>query len=201
LEDDYDSEYRYSGRPLTALQGLDKANRVIYIGTFSKVMFPALRLGYLVVPPNLVDAFIAARAMTDRQPPLLEESVLADFIEEGHFARHMRRMRALYAERREALVEAVARELKGMLEITSEQAGLHVLARLPNGVDDRAIARRAEERGVIAPALSDYALTRLARGGLVLGYAAIRVREIREGVRKLGEAWGRNGDRKGRAYV
>lgn len=185
LEDDYDSEYRYSGRPLTALQGLDNAQRVIYIGTFSKVLFPALRLGYLVVPPNLVDAFIAARVMTDRQAPVLDQAVLADFIAEGYFARHLRHMRTLYAERRAALVESVVRELDGMLEITSEQAGLHVLARLPKGVDDRAVAQRAATQDVEAPALSDYALTHLARGGLVLGYAAVNETEIREGVHRL----------------
>ncbi|MBI5030914.1 MAG: PLP-dependent aminotransferase family protein [Chloroflexi bacterium] len=185
LEDDYDSEYRYSGRPLTALQGLDTANRVIYIGTFSKVLFPALRLGYLVVPPNLVDAFIAARAMADRQSPVLDQAVLADFIAEGYFARHLRHMRALYAERRAALVDAVNRELDGMLEITSEQAGLHVMARLPQSIDDREVARRAATHNVEAPALSDYALTHLAYGGLVLGYAAVNENEIREGVRRL----------------
>ncbi|MBI5303903.1 MAG: PLP-dependent aminotransferase family protein [Chloroflexi bacterium] len=188
LEDDYDSEYRYAGRPLTALQGLDNAQRVIYIGTFSKVLFPALRLGYLVVPPNLVDAFVAARAMADRQSPTLDQAVLADFIAEGFFARHVRHMRTLYAERRAALVDAVARELGGLLEITSEEAGLHVLARLPKGVDDRVISRRAAKHNVETPALSDYALARLARGGLVLGYAAVNAREIREGVRQLASA-------------
>ena len=185
LEDDYDSEYRFSGRPLTALQGLDNANRVIYIGTFSKVLFPALRLGYLVVPPNLVDAFIAARVMTDRQAPVLDQAVLADFIAEGFFARHLRHMRTLYAERRAALVEAIARELGGMLEITSEPAGLHVMARLPPGVDDQKMAQRAAAHNVEAPALADYALTHLPRGGLVLGYAAVAESEIREGVRRL----------------
>src|SRR5690606_16830392 len=99
LEDDYDSEYRYAGRPLAALQGLDRESRVIYLGTFSKVLLPALRLGYLVVPPDLVEAFLAARALIDRHSPILEQAVLADFIAEGHFSRHIRRMRGLYAER------------------------------------------------------------------------------------------------------
>jgi GntR family transcriptional regulator/MocR family aminotransferase len=185
LEDDYDSEYRYAGRPLTALQGLDNANRVIYIGTFSKVLFPGLRLGYLVVPPHLVDAFIAARAMADRQSPVLDQVVLAEFIAEGFFARHLRRMRTLYAERRATLVDAIARELGGMLEIISEEAGLHVLAQLPKGVDDRTLSRRAAMRNIEALPLADYALARQARGGLVLGYAALTEREIREGVRQL----------------
>jgi GntR family transcriptional regulator/MocR family aminotransferase len=99
IEDDYDSEYRYAGRPLAALQGLDSEGRVIYLGTFSKVLFPALRLGYMVVPPDLVDAFMAARALSDRHCPVLDQAALADFIGDGHFARHIRRMRALYAER------------------------------------------------------------------------------------------------------
>src|SRR5215211_5883732 len=106
LEDDYDSEYRYAGRPLAALQGLDTDGRVIYLGTFSKVLFPALRLGYLVVPPDLVDAFVNARALLDRHSPILEQVVLADFIAEGHFLRHIRRMRALYAERQAVLLAA-----------------------------------------------------------------------------------------------
>src|SRR5205085_6782222 len=110
LEDDYDSEYRFVGRPLPALQGLDTAGRVIYTGSFSKVLFPALRLGYLVVPSDLVDAFVKARALMDREPPILEQVVLAQFIAADHFARHLRRMRVLYAERQAALVEALERE-------------------------------------------------------------------------------------------
>lgn len=106
LEDDYDSEYRYAGRPLASLQGLDRAGRVCYIGTFSKVMFPSLRLGYLVAPPELAAAFAAARTIVDRHAPTVEQAALADFIIEGHFARHIRRMRALYAERQALLVEA-----------------------------------------------------------------------------------------------
>ena len=185
LEDDYDSEYRYAGHPLTALQGLDDAGRVIYIGTFSKVLFPALRLGYLVVPPGLVDVFTAARVMADRQSPVLDQAVLADFIADGYFARHLRAMRALYAERQAALVDAATRELGGALELAPADAGLHLLARLPKGMDDRVVSQRAAAQNVEAPALSDYAITRLARGGLVLGYAAVNAREIHDAIRRL----------------
>ena len=123
LEDDYDSEYRYAGRPLAALQGLDGDGRVIYLGTFSKVMLPSLRLGYLVLPPDLVDAFVAARAIADRHSPSVEQAALADFIVDGQLDRHIRRMRMLYAERQAALVDAAKRELAGVLDVPASDAG------------------------------------------------------------------------------
>jgi GntR family transcriptional regulator/MocR family aminotransferase len=187
LEDDYDSEYRYAGRPLPALTGLDTGQRTIYLGTLSKTLFPSLRLGYLVVPPGLVDAFVAAKALVDRHTPLIEQAVLADFIAEGHFARHVRRTRVLYAERQEALV-AATRELAGLLDVRPAEAGMHLVGWLPRGADDRAVAQRAAAHGVDAPALSAYALLRQQRGGLLLGYAAFDVGQIREGVRRLAAA-------------
>ncbi len=188
LEDDYDSEYRYSGRPLEALQGLDAEGCVVYVGTFSKVLFAALRLGYLVVPPDLVDAFVAARELTDRHSPQVEQAVLADFVAEGHFARHVRRMRALYAERRAALIEATERELAGLLEVLPAEAGMHLVGLLPEGEDDREASRRAASRGVKAPPVSAFSLGPSRRGGLVLGYAAFGKPEIDEGVRALAVA-------------
>jgi GntR family transcriptional regulator/MocR family aminotransferase len=185
VEDDYDSEYRYTGRPLPALQGLDSAGRVIYTGTFSKVLCPSLRLGYLVCPEALVDAFISARALADRQSPGIEQVVLAEFLSEGHFARHVRRMRALYAERQQVLVSAAQRELAGLLEILPAEAGLHLTAWLPRGASDRDVSGRAAGAGIIAPPLSAYAIEALIRPGLMLGYAALPARQIREGVRKL----------------
>jgi GntR family transcriptional regulator/MocR family aminotransferase len=191
LEDDYDSEYRYSGRPLAALQGLDTVGRVIYAGTFSKVLFPALRLGYLVVPPDLVDAFVAARALADRHSPSVTQAALADFIDAGHFARHVRRTRALYAERQAALVGAVRRTLGGLLEVTPAEAGMHLLGWLPDGVDDREAARAALAREVDAPPLSSFR-ARISRdeerGGLVLGYAAYTPREIDDACLRLAAA-------------
>jgi GntR family transcriptional regulator/MocR family aminotransferase len=190
IEDDYDSEYRYTGRPLEALQGLDTGGRVLYVGTFSKVLFPALRLGYLVVPPDLVDAFASARELTDRHPPTVEQAVLAGFIDEGHFVRHLRRMRALYARRQAALVEEAAHELPGLLDVGPAAAGLHLVGWLPEGEDDREASRRAANRGVEAPPVSLYGAELRVRGGLMLGYAAVAEREMRGGVRRLAEALG-----------
>ncbi len=190
IEDDYDSEYRYTGRPLEALQGLDTGERVLYVGTFSKVLFPALRLGYLVVPPDLVDAFAAARELTDRHPPTVDQAILADFIAEGHFLRHVRRMRALYAQRQAALVEEAARGLQGLLDVGPAAAGMHLVGWLPEGVDDREASRRAVNRGVEAPPVSLYGGTPRGRGALMLGYAAVGEREIGNAVRRLAEALG-----------
>lgn len=185
LEDDYDSEYRYGGPPLASLQGLDRGGRVIYAGTFSKVLFPGLRLGYVVAPPDLVDAFIVARSLVNLSAPGVPQAVLADFIEEGHFSRHIRRMRSRYKERRDALVAAVEAELGGLLELGPLDAGLHVSAWLPAGSDAEAIAGAALAREVMVTPLSRLALAPLEREGLVLGFAAATPREIREGVRRL----------------
>ncbi|HSB03201.1 MAG TPA: PLP-dependent aminotransferase family protein, partial [Anaerolineales bacterium] len=130
LEDDYDSEFRFATRPLATLQGLDDADRVIYIGTFSKVLFPSLRIGYLILPPALVDPFLKVRRLIDIHSPMLEQAVLADFMTEGHFARHLRHMRTLYAERRATLLKA-AQDLP--LELDSATAGIHCIGWLPEG--------------------------------------------------------------------
>jgi GntR family transcriptional regulator/MocR family aminotransferase len=188
LEDDYDSEYRYAGRPLAALQGLDTAGRVIYAGTFSKVLFPALRLGYLVVPPDLADAFLAARALADRHPPSVTQAALADFIEGGHFARHIRRTRALYAERQAALVRAASRVLEGVLSVRPAESGMHLVGWLPGGVDDRAAAEAALRHGLEAPPLSAYRVRPRPEGGLVLGYSAFAPRDLEAGAERLAAA-------------
>ncbi len=185
VEDDYDSEFRYRGRPLAALQGLDTAGRVVYTGTFSKVLFPALRLGYMVVPESLVDAFISARGLSDRHSPSIEQAIVAEFLTEGHFARHVRRMRALYEERQDALVALVHRELAGALDVTSHEAGMHLVGWLPKGASDGKASARALASGVTVPALSLYSMRSGAPPGLLLGYAALNGRQIREGVRKL----------------
>jgi GntR family transcriptional regulator/MocR family aminotransferase len=185
LEDDYDSEYRFDGRPLASLQGLDEAESVIYIGTFSKVLFPSLRLGYAIVPPPLVKAFVAMRRAINYSVPYLEQAALADFIREGHFTRHIRRMRTLYAERRAELVSA-ASDLP--LDIYAPATGMYLVGWLPEGVDDRAAARRAREQQVLVLPISMFAIEAAVRGGLVLGYAASTPHEIREGARRLGQA-------------
>jgi GntR family transcriptional regulator / MocR family aminotransferase len=185
LEDDYDSEFRFAGRPLAALQGLDDAGHVIYIGTFSKVLFPALRIGYLIVPPPLVEAFLAVRRLIDIHPPMLEQATLADFIVEGHFARHLRRMRTLYAERRAALIEAASAL---PLDIQAPEAGIHCVGWLPDATDELALVRRAATHGLDLAPVSLFSLEPLGRKGLLLGYAGHSVQAIQDGVRRLAAA-------------
>jgi GntR family transcriptional regulator/MocR family aminotransferase len=187
-EDDYDSEFRYAGRPLAALQGLDTTGRVIYIGTFSKVLFPALRLGYMVVPAGAVDAFAAARALSDRHPPGPSQALVTEFLTEGHFARHIRRMRMLYAERQAALLAAVRRECAGLLDISPADGGMHLVAWLPKGSSDREVSRRVAANGVTAPPLSAYYHAVPARPALLLGYSCVNTRKIHEGARRLAGA-------------
>jgi GntR family transcriptional regulator / MocR family aminotransferase len=185
IEDDYDSEFRYTGRPLAALQGLDPDGRVLYVGTFSKSLYPALRLAYLVVPPNLVEAFAAARAVTDRQGPTLMQAVVADFLREGHFVRHVRRMRTLYYELQETLLRAAQRDLDGLVELGPSATGMQVVGWLEPGRNDMEVSRAAARGGVEAAPLSSCCITRPERGGLLLGYAGFDARQIRDGVRRL----------------
>jgi GntR family transcriptional regulator / MocR family aminotransferase len=185
FEDDYDSEYRYAGRPLASLQGLDTADTVIYCGTFSKVLFPALRLGYLVVPQQLVEPFRAARAATDRHSSIFDQLVLTDFMTGDHFARHIRRMRNLYAERQAILIESIQRELVGLLEIVPNQAGMHIVARLPQTVSDTSVQRLAQSHSVALTALSHYYQTDQAQQGLIIGYSAFNQQQIQQGIQRL----------------
>jgi GntR family transcriptional regulator / MocR family aminotransferase len=185
IEDDYDSEYRFGGRPIPSLQGLDTGARVIYVGTFSKVMFPALRLGYVVVPKDLVDAFSTARDANDQFSSTLYQAVMTDFIREGHFARHIRRMRILYNQRRTALVEAIRQQMGDKLEVIGAEAGMHLVALLPPSVSDLAISRKAAELGISAMPLSSCYAKPPVRGGLILGYGGTDAPQIHEGMRKL----------------
>jgi GntR family transcriptional regulator/MocR family aminotransferase len=185
LEDDYDGEYRYAARPIPALQGLDRQERVLFTGSFSKVLFPSLRLGYLVVPPDLVDSVSATLSVTSRHAPLLEQAVLCDFITEGHFGRHLRRMREVYAERLSVLVECARQDLTGLLEISGVEAGLQTAAWLQCELDGESAAAAAEKRLVEVIPLSRYSHGRMAREGLLLGFAAIDVKQIRRGVLEL----------------
>jgi GntR family transcriptional regulator/MocR family aminotransferase len=175
FEDDYDSEFRYEGRPLPALQGLDEHGAVIHAGTFSKALFPGLRLGYVVLPPSLVDPFAAAMATLQRFQPLLPQAVMSDFIAEGDLGRHLRKMRHLYAERRAAMLEALEQSLGSVVEIVGGKSGFEIVALLPPGRDDRAICRAAREARLEPLPLSKYSLRPLERGGLLLGFAAVSV--------------------------
>jgi len=185
FEDDYDSEYRYSGRPIPALQGLDRSGVVIFAGSFSAVLFPALRLGYLVVPPEMVDVFAAAESVSTHHPPLLEQAVLCDFITEGHFARHIRRMRELYAERLSVLLDGARAKLGELLEISTVEAGLQTVGWLKGGLRAERVAELAAKRDVEVVPLRRYASGRSRREGLILGFAAVDPRELRRGVEEL----------------
>jgi GntR family transcriptional regulator/MocR family aminotransferase len=188
FEDDYDSEYRYSGRPIPALQGLDPAGVVIFAGSFSDVLFPGLRLGYMVVPPAMVDIFAAAESVSTHHPPLIDQAILCDFISEGHFARHVRRMRELYEERLGVLLESARGELAGLLEIPPVEAGLRTVAWLTGGMRAENAAKAAAKFDVDVLPLSRYAYGRSKSNGLVLGFAAVDAKEIRRGVEQLAKA-------------
>jgi len=185
FEDDYDSEYRYAGRPVPAMQGLDRSGVVIFAGSFTAVLFPALRLGYLVVPEEMVDVFAAAESVSTHHPPLLEQAVLCDFITEGHFARHIRRMREIYAERLQELLESAKEKLSGALEISNVEAGLQTVGWLRPGLSGEKIANLAAVRDVEVVPLSRYASGRPRREGLILGFAAVDPKELRRGVDEL----------------
>jgi GntR family transcriptional regulator/MocR family aminotransferase len=185
FEDDYDSEYRYSGPPIPALQGFDRSGSVIFSGTFSKVLFPSLRLGYLVIPSDLMNLFAAAISLTTRHAPLVEQAILCDFITEGHFGRHLRRMREVYAERFSVLVNEARKRLDGLLEISEIEAGLQTVGWLRRGIDGESATKAAAARDVEVFPLNRYSRGSIAREGLQLGFAAVEAREIRRGVQDL----------------
>jgi GntR family transcriptional regulator/MocR family aminotransferase len=193
VEDDYDSEYRYTGPPLASLQSLDRSGCVIYVGTLSKVLFPGLRLGYVVAPPGLVEPLARAKAVVDRHSPIVPQAVLADFIQEGHFARHIRRTRDAYGERREAMLDALARRLDGVLACGPSDAGLDLCVGVTNRLSEADAAARAAAAGIDVRTLAYY--TNPAAGpdcavppGLLLGFSAFTPAEIRAGVARLERA-------------
>jgi len=188
VEDDYDSEYRFSGRPLEALQGLDDGSRVIYVGTLSKTLFPSVRLGYLVAPPALFDGFAAARRFAGLHSPLLEQMAMAEFFAEGCFARHVRRMRGLYLERRDVLVDALRRELGDILEVAAPEAGMHLVAWLTPDIDGEAASRAAAARGLHVISASQFSERRPVRDGLVLGFASDPAEHLQAGTEALAAA-------------
>jgi len=184
IEDDYDSEYRYESLPIASLQGLDANSRVIYVGTFSKVLFPSLRLGYLVIPPDLLDRFHMCRRVMDLGPPTFIQEVLADFIGEGHFARHIRRMRVLYGELRRTLVNQLNQDLGAIVEVVGDEAGMHLAVLLISGHRDVEVAKRAVRQNLSLWPLSPSYLGE-ARQGFILGFGATTMQEIPGAVRSL----------------
>ncbi len=190
VEDDYDSEYRYAGRRLQALAGLDAGGRTIYVGTFSKLMFPALRLGYLVLPEALVEPIVAVKALADTGSSTLEQLALADFIHEGHFERHLSRSRARNAARREALLAALREHFGDRAEVCGAATGLHVLAwlRSRRGTPIAQVERRAAAAGVGVYSVAPYYLSPPRRTGVLLGYGPLGEREIRDGIERLAAA-------------
>jgi GntR family transcriptional regulator / MocR family aminotransferase len=187
LEDDYDSEFRYADRPLGAIQGMDTRGRVIYIGTFSKALFPAIRVGYLVVPPSLWPRFVEAREAFDLFSPTLYQLALSDFLLEGHFSRHLRRMRVVYRNRRDALLDGLRRHCGRHLTVLNAGAGLHIAALLKGDVDDQDVVGRMKRRGLTATALSSCYAGPDRPNGLLLGFGGSTERRLLDATQALAD--------------
>jgi GntR family transcriptional regulator/MocR family aminotransferase len=188
IEDDYDSEFRYGRQPVACLHGLDADGRVVYVGSFSKSLFPALRLGFLIVPPHLCDAMVGARRASDIHVPTLEQAALADFMISGHYERHLRRMRSEYRARLEAFVESAERHCGGALRLRPVSTGLHAVADVD--APDAVVWREAVARGVEVMPLSAFCADRRVRpaNGIVLGFAAVRPELYDAGFERLAAA-------------
>lgn len=183
VEDDYDSELRYAGQPFPAMQGLD-SDRVVYLGTFSKVLAPSLRLGYVVAPKYAIKAFVGARALMGRGSPLMEQHVVAAYMKEGYFETHIRRIRVLYAERRQVLIDALQRELPD-LSIQPADQGMHIVVWLPHGLNDVAIASTASKAGIALRALSPMCSENRQLSGLMLGFGGFTGPQLMDAVKGL----------------
>ena len=184
IEDDYDSEYRYESLPIASLQGLDRNCRVIYIGTFSKVLYASLRLGYIVIPSDLIESFVSVRLAMDISPPGFFQSVLADFIREGHFSRHLRRMRLVYNERRATLMDVIKSEFGSSAVMSGGQAGMH-LSLILKGISDHEVAQRAAIRNLWLTPLSSSYIGKPSQQGFILGFGSTSAESIPSAVHKL----------------
>jgi GntR family transcriptional regulator/MocR family aminotransferase len=188
VEDEYDAEYRYFGKPVASLQSLDQSGSVIYIGTFTKMLFNALRLGFLVVPERLVDAFVAARSYMDRHPATLDQAVLAEFITEGYFGQHVRKMRQVYAERMAVLKDAAQTHLQDVLEVEDAEAGMRTVAWIKGRASDKMAAQRASQHGIETIPLSDFTIKHIQQPALLLGFAGCSPEELQRGASVLATA-------------
>jgi GntR family transcriptional regulator/MocR family aminotransferase len=188
IEDDYDAEYRYLGHPVAALQGLDNSGCVIYVGTFTKMLFNALRLGFMILPERLVGPFISARSFVDRHPPTLDQAILAEFITEGHFGHHVRRMRQTYAERIDVLKTAADKHLHGVVDVVHAGAGIRTLGWLKTWKSDHAASEQAEKFGLEVAPLSSFTMKYHQPPALMLGFASCNPAELRRGVSVLATA-------------
>jgi GntR family transcriptional regulator/MocR family aminotransferase len=187
VEDDHDGEFHYEGRPLESLQGLDTEGRTVYVGTFSRTVFPALRIGYLIVPKTLAPAFTGAKWLNDLHSATLEQQALAEFITTGMYDRHLGRLRRRNTARRGALLEAVHRYLGTRVEVTGDGSGTHVVLWPTKPVSEETLVAHAASRGVGISGISHCFLTRPSRPGIIIGYSRMNENEIREGIRRLGE--------------
>jgi GntR family transcriptional regulator/MocR family aminotransferase len=190
VEDDYASEFRYEGAPLASLQGLDGGERVIYVGTFNKSLFPGIRLGYMVAPRPLVQPLSALRRLADRQPPTLTQAITLDFLESGQFAAHLRRRRLAYGAQRDALAEALARRLGHLLDVDVPDQGMHLIAYLKDGRSDRDVEAKAAAKGMLARPISPLFHTATPRQGLLLGFTGFPAKAMDAGVARLAAALG-----------
>ncbi|MFC5864413.1 PLP-dependent aminotransferase family protein [Acidicapsa dinghuensis] len=189
IEDDYDSEFRFEGQPVPSLHSLDNYSNVILIGSFSKTLFPSLRLGYVVLPPSLVDCFLAFRYQTDFRNSHVDQAILCEFIVQGHFARHMRRMRELYGSRLAAMIDGGKQHLSGLLDISNVQAGLYTIGFLTNGMTSRQAEKAAAVQGIEALGVDRYTFKHPDPKGVVLGFAAYPEPAIRKALIQLAKAF------------
>jgi GntR family transcriptional regulator/MocR family aminotransferase len=189
IEDDYDSEFRFEGRRIPTLQGLDRNSNVILVGSFTKTLFPSLRIGYLMLPSSLVDYFVAYRYRTDFRNLNFDQVTLCDFIEGGHLGRHLRRMRNLYSRRLAALLEGGSEYLSGLLKISDVRAGLYTVGYLENGMSSRQAEKAAASHGVEVIGLDRYTLKRSDPKAVLMGFAAFDEKAIRKGLVQLATAW------------
>jgi GntR family transcriptional regulator/MocR family aminotransferase len=187
IEDDYDGEFRYEGQAVESLQGLDSEGRVVYIGTFSRTVFPALRIGYMIAPKPLVPALMGAKWLADRHTPTLEQETLAEFISSGAYERHLRRARKTNEGRRAALMESIERYLGDRVRVTGDRAGTHVVLWPDSKMSEQEIVAKAAERDVTIYGIAPYYYGRQKRAGLMIGYSRMKETEIREGIKRLGE--------------